>query len=285
MSVREYIGARYVPIFATPYEWDKTKTYEPLTIVYYSGNSYTSRQYVPADTDILNENYWALTGNYNSQIEQYRKDVKQVITDLATEETTRANADTTLQTNIDNESKTRANADTTLQTNINILSSYVYNLSDFEGNTSEEKFKKAMSTLTNGTIIGTKISITSPFDVASTSTDYRTLILNGFSFDCSSSNIFTSSKPDSSLAVDNSVPQFINSDFTNGTIYDDFNVISPTFTACVFNNSSIINSTTKFIQSPYFSQCQILKTTKDFINTNNVYNAIFTNTKIESSLS
>lgn len=76
MSVREYIGARYVPLFADPIEWDNTKTYEPLTIVYYQGNSYTSRQAVPTGIAITNETYWALTGNYNAQIEAYRAEVE-----------------------------------------------------------------------------------------------------------------------------------------------------------------------------------------------------------------
>ena len=77
MAVTQYVGARYVPLFADPLEWDKNTTYEPLTIVYNNGNSYTSRQYVPSGTDISNEAYWALTGNYNAQIEQYRAEVKQ----------------------------------------------------------------------------------------------------------------------------------------------------------------------------------------------------------------
>lgn len=77
MSVREYIGARYVPLFADPIEWDNTKTYEPLTIVYYQGNSYTSRQAVPTGIAITNETYWALTGNYNAQVEAYRTEVAQ----------------------------------------------------------------------------------------------------------------------------------------------------------------------------------------------------------------
>lgn len=77
MAVTQYVGARYVPLFADPLEWDKNTAYEPLTIVYNNGNSYTSRQYVPAGIDIGNESYWALTGNYNAQIEQYRAEVKQ----------------------------------------------------------------------------------------------------------------------------------------------------------------------------------------------------------------
>lgn len=76
MTVTQYIGARYVPIFADPDQWDKTKTYEPLTIVLNEGNSYTSKQYVPAGIDLTNTDFWALTGNYNAQVEAYRKEVQ-----------------------------------------------------------------------------------------------------------------------------------------------------------------------------------------------------------------
>ena len=79
MSVREYIGARYVPLFGRTGEdsivWDNTGTYEPLTVVLYQGNSYTSRQYVPIGIDITNTDYWAETGSYNAQVEQYRNEV------------------------------------------------------------------------------------------------------------------------------------------------------------------------------------------------------------------
>lgn len=71
-----YIGARYVPIFGG--EWDNSKTYEPLVIVTNQGNSYTSVTFVPAGIDINNTTYWALTGNYNAQVEQYRQEVAQV---------------------------------------------------------------------------------------------------------------------------------------------------------------------------------------------------------------
>ena len=87
MSVREYIGARYVPLFADPIDWDSTKTYEPLTVVYNQGNSYTSRQYVPAGIDISNDVYWAKTGNYNAQIEQYRYEVATIDDRITTNET------------------------------------------------------------------------------------------------------------------------------------------------------------------------------------------------------
>lgn len=75
MAVREYVGARYVPLFADPIEWNDKRTYEPLTIVEHEGNSYTSRQFVPLGIAISNEDFWALTGNYNAQVEQYRQEV------------------------------------------------------------------------------------------------------------------------------------------------------------------------------------------------------------------
>lgn len=73
MSVREYNGARYVPLFMG--EWDNSNTYEPLSIVMHEGNSYTSRQFVPAGIDIANGVFWAETGNFNAQVEAYRQEV------------------------------------------------------------------------------------------------------------------------------------------------------------------------------------------------------------------
>ena len=76
-----------MPLFADPIEWDKTKTYEPLTIVYYQGNSYSSRQSVPAGVAITDTSYWALTGNYNAQIEQYRKETASKLSTVTTDAT------------------------------------------------------------------------------------------------------------------------------------------------------------------------------------------------------
>lgn len=78
MAVTQYIGARYVPLLADPVEWSSTKSYEPLTIVTHEGNSYTSRQYVPVGIDISRDEFWALTGNYNAQVEMYRGEVNEL---------------------------------------------------------------------------------------------------------------------------------------------------------------------------------------------------------------
>ena len=71
----EYTGMRYVPVFADPPEWSSANSYEPLEIVIHEGSSYTSKTFVPVGIDISDTGYWALTGNYNAQVEQYRQEV------------------------------------------------------------------------------------------------------------------------------------------------------------------------------------------------------------------
>lgn len=84
----QYVGARYVPKFADPIEWDTERCYESLTIVTYKGESYTSKCPVPPGIDIKNERYWALTGAYNAQVEEYKnqvKDLSQQVTEFASD--------------------------------------------------------------------------------------------------------------------------------------------------------------------------------------------------------
>ena len=99
MAVTQYIGSRYVPLFAEPIEWSSTKTYEALTIVYHEGNSYTSKQAVPVGIDISNTAYWALTGNYNAQIEQYRSEVQGFADDIEANKTGLQEANAAIQEN------------------------------------------------------------------------------------------------------------------------------------------------------------------------------------------
>ena len=79
----QYIGARYVPKFADPIEWDGAKAYENLVIVTHNNESYTSRCPVPPGIDITNERYWAKTGAYNAQLEQ----LKEGVSDLSSQVT------------------------------------------------------------------------------------------------------------------------------------------------------------------------------------------------------
>ena len=110
-TVKEYIGARYVPLFYDDgnggAEWTNTVQYEPLTIVTHEGNSYTSRQYVPVGVSINNTRYWLETGNWNSQVEQYREEV------FTFDDRITANADA-----ITAEATARANADTEINDRI-----------------------------------------------------------------------------------------------------------------------------------------------------------------------
>lgn len=84
----QYVGARYVPKFADPIEWEPERGYESLTIVTYKGESYTSKCPVPPGIDIKNTRYWALTGAYNAQVEEYKnqvKDLSQQVTGFASD--------------------------------------------------------------------------------------------------------------------------------------------------------------------------------------------------------
>lgn len=78
MGTKQYIGARYVPKFAEPTEWQSNTQYEALTIVTRNGNSYTSKKFVPATIGAPenNSSYWASTGIYNQQVEAYREEVE-----------------------------------------------------------------------------------------------------------------------------------------------------------------------------------------------------------------
>lgn len=81
MAVRQYIGARYVPKFYensdNTAEWRAGVIYEPLTIVTYNGNSYTSKKTVPAGIGQPNlyPEYWVATGLYNAQVEEIRQEM------------------------------------------------------------------------------------------------------------------------------------------------------------------------------------------------------------------
>lgn len=75
-----YVGARYVPVVYG--EWNSKVSYEPLTIVSWNGNSYTSKTYVPVGIDIGNTTYWVKTADYNTQVEYYRQEVEQAKQDI-----------------------------------------------------------------------------------------------------------------------------------------------------------------------------------------------------------
>lgn len=82
---RQYIGARYVPkLFDNngSNEWVSGVAYEPLTIVTYLNNSYTSKKSVPSNigNPASNSEYWVNTGNYNGAITQLQNEVNDLDT-------------------------------------------------------------------------------------------------------------------------------------------------------------------------------------------------------------
>lgn len=103
---RQYVGARYVPKIMG--EWNKALQYEALSVVTYMGNSFTSKVPVPANVEINNTDYWVNTGNYNAQVEEYRKEAlaakelaNNTNSDLQTFKTNQTNTNTELNNKID----------------------------------------------------------------------------------------------------------------------------------------------------------------------------------------
>ena len=97
---RQYVGARYVPKLMG--EWNKALQYEPLSIVTHLGNSFTSKVPVPVNIDITNNDYWVNTGNYNAQVEAYRREALEA-KQLANNTNTALEAFKENQTNTNNE--------------------------------------------------------------------------------------------------------------------------------------------------------------------------------------
>lgn len=83
MSVRQYIGARYVTkiyensLDPSSAEWEANINYEPLTMVTFNYGSYLSKKQVPASigNPADNPTYWAQTGFYNGQISNLQNQI------------------------------------------------------------------------------------------------------------------------------------------------------------------------------------------------------------------
>lgn len=93
--VKQYIGARYVPVFfensgTGDNTWAENTAYEPLTIVTWNSNSYTSKKAVPPSVGApnLNGDYWAMTGNYSGAIAGLSERVEGLEGDVASIENT-----------------------------------------------------------------------------------------------------------------------------------------------------------------------------------------------------
>lgn len=121
---RQYVGARYVPKIMG--EWNKALQYEALSVVTYMGNSFTSKVPVPANVEITNTDYWVNTGNYNAQVEEYRKET------LAAKEL----ANNT-NSNLQEFKKNQTNTNTELNNKIDLTTSALNELKNvvFDGDT------------------------------------------------------------------------------------------------------------------------------------------------------
>lgn len=97
----QYIGARYVPKFADPVDYNPLTAYEALTIVIYNRDSYTSRQPVPAGIDPSNSEYWVKTGDFNSQLNDLSNKIDGWDDEISAIEQTAKNAEEIAQKALD----------------------------------------------------------------------------------------------------------------------------------------------------------------------------------------
>lgn len=78
----QFIGRRIVPVHGGV--WDRTKSYEELTIVLHeaSGDSYISRRPVPAGTVIGDTTYWMMYSLYSAQIHEAEQHLNEATEDV-----------------------------------------------------------------------------------------------------------------------------------------------------------------------------------------------------------
>lgn len=94
MSVRQYIGARYVTkiyensLDQSSAEWESNVNYEPLVMVTYNNGSYLSKKEVPANigNPAANADYWVQTGFYNGQIANLQAQINEIKAGFVTPE-------------------------------------------------------------------------------------------------------------------------------------------------------------------------------------------------------
>ena len=91
MANLQYIGARYVPkLYDNPDDhsisWKSGVGYEPLTIVKYNDDTYTSRKPIPASVGNPADNptYWAKTSDFNAALVALQNTVNDIQNDLET---------------------------------------------------------------------------------------------------------------------------------------------------------------------------------------------------------
>ena len=116
--------------YADPIQWNITQQYQANTVVIdpATGIAYISTKPVPDNILITDTGYWtpifdlsSLFSDLEDDIRNVSDDIRNVSDALTQEVTDRGDADTTLQTNIDNEQTARENADISLQNQINAL--------------------------------------------------------------------------------------------------------------------------------------------------------------------
>lgn len=159
----QYIGARYVPIIYTNPDdgsanWKSGVEYEPLTVVVYDSDSYTSKKAVPVNIGAPADNptYWVKTGDFNASLLALQREVQVIDNDINDETTGLKVRVTTAENDID--ALESQNGDDELTTEAQTLSGAVNELNeDVDTINSTKKMFHSTSTgnYDNGTALST----------------------------------------------------------------------------------------------------------------------------------
>lgn len=260
MAVTQYIGSRYVPLFADPIEWSDQNTYEPLTIVLHEGNSYTSKQAVPKDIAIDNEDFWAITGNYNAQVELYRRETAAAKAAADAAQETADGAQIDIDTLLPKSAFSAAN---TVKDNLDDLSNTLVGFSpedtviDYVNGAGAKYITlDELPTVGEGVYTLGTVQVDSPIQLPRT--ENRHIIIVDTVFNINTPILFPAYRADSYFIL----PSFVGCMFTNATsgrvlvTSGGNNIVASRFSGCYFKNVDMV-ANTGYVQDFNFTACYI----------------------------
>lgn len=266
--MRQYIGARYVPKIAEPFDWNDQTVYEPLTIVGYNGSSYTSRKTSPAGTPPTDTEYWALTGSLNGYVSELQKQLD------------------ALSTKVEAQAQSISSNATEIVNINNVLNDYV-TPDDFPGTTDTEKLQAALNSMskTGGTIVLNRVyQVTESLSVTSISDSVLVKTTFVGMGKASGLNIATGVTAFTGSGFSVGGLQFINVTFrgAGSTVFGaGSGLIRISCIGCQFYDMAYVVNTPGYIQTYTFTECFFKKITTRCFNCQYLYNVTFNNCAFE----
>lgn len=208
--------------------WDISKAYTSWTIVDDGdSNGYLSIKPVMPNIQLSNTDYWRQVSSYDATYAAFNGRI------------------TTLESDV--------SVIPTIQSDITDIKSDISDLKSLHV-TNESELFDALDNMTEG-VINIENGIVIDNQYQAIAKDYRKIIIHGGSIIINYNQWF-----DQTNATYGSVPAFNDCQINgngNEMYVDTKQCVGPTFTGCSLRNVCIFNSTTDYIQSPYFTGCDL----------------------------